>query len=147
MHVERELAGRAAVGLPEDQRFGGGAVGYMSYEAVGYFERLPSPDADPLGLPESIFMMTDTFVIFDHLMHKIRIVSYARIDDDVERGYANAVRRIEEIVDRLNGPACGCFPAQASGPPPERRRSSRTCPAATTSRWSMPSRTTSSRAT
>ena len=117
VHVERELAGRAAVGLPADQRFNGGAVGYMSYEAVRYFERLPSPDADPLGLPESIFMMTDTFVIFDHLEDKIRIVSYARLDDGVERGYANAVRRIEEIVDRLNGPLQ--MPPSPGGPPPD----------------------------
>ena len=117
VHVERELADRVAVGLPEDQRFNGGAVGYMSYEAVRYFERLPSPDADPMGVPESIFMMTDTFVIFDHLEDKIRIVSYARLDDGVERGYANAVRRIEEIVDRLNGPLQ--MPPQAAGPPPD----------------------------
>jgi len=40
-------------GLP---RFSGGAVGYMAYETVTRFEQLPSPDADPLGLPESLFM-------------------------------------------------------------------------------------------
>ena len=116
VHIERELAGRVAVGLPEDQRFNGGAVGYMSYEAVRYFERLPSPDADPLGVPESIFMMTDTFLIFDHVLQKIRIVSYARLDGDVERGYADAVRRIEDIVDRLEGPVE--MPPQPAGPPP-----------------------------
>ena len=116
VHVERELAGRVAVGLPEDQRFNGGAVGYMSYEAVRYFERLPSPDPDPLGVPESIFMMTDTFLIFDHVLQKIRIVSYARLDDGVERGYADAVRRIEDMVDRLNGPVE--MPPQPEGPPP-----------------------------
>ena len=104
VHVKRELADRVVVGLPEDQRFNGGAVGYLAYEAVRYFERLPSPDADPLGLPESIFMMTDTFVIFDHVLQKIRVVSYARLEGGVERGYSEAVRRIEDIVDRLNGP-------------------------------------------
>ena len=117
VHVERELADRVAVGLPEDQRFNGGAVGYMSYEAVRYFERLPSPDADPMGVPESIFMMTDTFLIFDHVLQKIRIVSYARLDGDVERGYANAVRRIEDIVARLDGPVE--MPPQPGGPPPD----------------------------
>ena len=90
--------------MPEDQRFNGGAVGFLAYEAVNHFERLPSPDSDPLGLPESVFMMTDTFMIFDHLMHKIRIVSHAHLDLGIERAYAEAVRRIEEIVVRLDRP-------------------------------------------
>ena len=49
-------------------------------------------------------MMTDTFMIFDHLMHKIRIVSHAHLDLGIERAYAEAVRRIDEIVDRLDRP-------------------------------------------
>ena len=103
-HVENALKHSVPVGMPEDQRFNGGAVGFLAYEAVNYFERLPSPNSDPLGLPESVFMMTDTFMIFDHLMHKIRIVSHAHLDLGVERAYAEAVRRIEEIVDRLDRP-------------------------------------------
>ena len=103
-HVEDALQRMVPVGMPDDQRFNGGAVGFLAYEAVNYFERLPSPDSDPLGLPESVFMMTDTFMIFDHLMHKIRIVSHAHLDLGVERAYAEAVRRIEEIVDRLDRP-------------------------------------------
>ena len=40
-------------GLP---RFHGGAVGYMAYECARYYEKLPVPDADPQGFPESIFL-------------------------------------------------------------------------------------------
>ena len=40
-------------GLP---LFCGGAVGYLGYETVAHFEKLPSPASDPLGLPESLFM-------------------------------------------------------------------------------------------
>ncbi|MEK7542318.1 MAG: anthranilate synthase component I [Patescibacteria group bacterium] len=86
------------------QRFNGGAVGYLSYEAVNYFERLPSPAADPLGLPESLFMMTTTFLIFDHLRHRIRVVSHARLNGDVPRAYNEAVERIAELVRRLESP-------------------------------------------
>ena len=103
-HVEDALKHSVPVGMPDDQRFNGGAVGFLAYEAVNYFERLPSPESDPLGLPESVFMMTDTFIIFDHLVHKIRIVSHAHLDLGVERAYDEAVRRIEEIVDRLEQP-------------------------------------------
>ena len=102
--INRELSGFKMVRLPDLPRFNGGAVGYLSYEAVNYFERLPSPDLDPLGLPESVFMLTNTFLVFDHLRHKIRIVSHAHLDGDVERAYAGAVERIDELAGRLESP-------------------------------------------
>src|SRR5690348_7313508 len=60
-------------GLP---RFHGGAVGYMTYECARYYEKLPMPDADPQQLAESIFLFTDTMLLFDHLQHKIKVVSH-----------------------------------------------------------------------
>ncbi|MES0279207.1 MAG: anthranilate synthase component I, partial [Dehalococcoidales bacterium] len=50
-------------GLP---RFCGGAVGYLSYDAVRFFERLPDDNPDSLDLPDLYFMITDTILIFDH---------------------------------------------------------------------------------
>ena len=103
--VERELARYKVAPVADLGRFNGGAVGYVSYDAARYFEpRLPVPDPDPLGLPESIFMLTTTFLIFDHLRHSIRVVSHAHIDGDVERAYSEAVERIEQIVARLEAP-------------------------------------------
>ena len=86
--IEKELSRFRAVQPSSSHRFNGGAVGYLSYEAVNYFERLPSPESDPLKLPEAVFMLTTTFLMFDHLRHKIRVVSHAHIDGDVEGGYA-----------------------------------------------------------
>ncbi len=88
-------------GLP---RFSGGAVGYLSYETVTRFEDLPSPDADPLGLPESLFMFVDTMLIFDHATHKIKILSHTRLDGDIEAAYQKAVDRIDDLVERLRQP-------------------------------------------
>ena len=88
-------------GLP---RFCGGAVGYLAYEAVTRFEELPSPDSDPLELPESVFMFVDTMLVFDHVTHRIKVLSHARIDGDVEAAYKQAVERIEELVARLRQP-------------------------------------------
>ena len=51
-------------GLPV---FYGGAVGYLSYDAVRYFEpTINEPIEDDLGLPDMVFMITNTVVIFDH---------------------------------------------------------------------------------
>ena len=88
-------------GLP---RFSGGAVGYLAYETVTRFEKLPSPDADPLGLPESLFMFVDTMLVFDHVSHRIKILSHTRLDGNIEEEYKKAVRRIEILADRLNQP-------------------------------------------
>jgi anthranilate synthase component 1 len=66
-------------GLPD---FCGGAVGYLGYEAARRFERLPSPDGDPLGLPEAVFMFVDTILVFDHVTRTIKLVSLARPDGD-----------------------------------------------------------------
>ena len=41
-------------GLPD---FCGGAVGYLGYETVRRLEELPSPDSDPLSLPEALFKL------------------------------------------------------------------------------------------
>jgi len=89
-------------GLP---RFHGGMVGYLGYEAVRYFEpRVPTAENDPLKVPESVFMLTYTLLVFDHLQHKIRVVSHARLDDGVEEAYAQAVGRIDALVRRLSQP-------------------------------------------
>jgi len=88
-------------GLPP---FCGGAVGYLAYETVTRFEDLPSPDRDPLGLPESLFMFVDTMLIFDHVTHKIKVLSYAHLDGDIEEAYQKAVDRINSLVERLSQP-------------------------------------------
>ncbi|MFC2035913.1 anthranilate synthase component I [Chloroflexota bacterium] len=88
-------------GLP---KFCGGAVGYLAYETVTRFEELPSPDRDPLGLPESLFMFMDTVLVFDHVTHKIKVLSHARLDGDVEEAYQKAINNIDNLVDRLNQP-------------------------------------------
>ncbi|MBI3026042.1 MAG: anthranilate synthase component I, partial [Candidatus Tectomicrobia bacterium] len=59
----REFMGRyKAVEVPGLPRFWGGAVGYMAYDAVRFIERLPERAADDLGLPELVFMITDSLI-------------------------------------------------------------------------------------
>jgi anthranilate synthase component 1 len=102
--IQKELSKYRLVSLPNLPRFHGGAVGYLAYEVVGHFEELPSPDDDPLGLPESIFMFADTVLVFDHLTHRIKVVSHAHLDGDTEEAYRNAVERIDAVIDRLGQP-------------------------------------------
>jgi anthranilate synthase component 1 len=104
VEIEEELARfhvAPVAGLP---RFHGGAVGYMAYEVARYYERLPMPEADPQGFPESVFLFTDTLLVFDHVQHNIKVVSHARLDGDIDASYRQATWKIDELVGRLSKP-------------------------------------------
>ncbi len=98
-------------GLP---RFCGGMVGYIGYDMVRFFEprlkRKIRSQSDGLNLPDSLFMLTDTIVIFDHLRQRIKIVSNAYIKNpkaqkkELERVYDQAVKKIEQILIKLKKP-------------------------------------------
>ncbi len=116
--IDRELARRSVVDLPELPRFQGGAVGYLGYEAVRYFEDLPLPAEDDLHLPDLCLMFVDTLVVFDHLTHSMKLVAHAVGTGDPEADYAAAEARIERLVRRLAGPLPAPTPIPAT-PPPE----------------------------
>ena len=103
--VEEELGRYTLVSIPGLPRFHGGAVGYVAYDAVRYYEPVPPPASDPLGLPESVFMFVDTLLVFDHVRHKIKVVSHVRLDgSSVETAYAEAANRIEQLAEMLDRP-------------------------------------------
>jgi anthranilate synthase component 1 len=102
--IAKELNKYRIVPVGDLPRFCGGAVGYLGYEVVTHFEDLPSPVSDPLGLPESLFMFVDTMLVFDHVTHKIKVLSHVRLDTDIEKAYQKAIAKIDDLVDRLNHP-------------------------------------------
>ena len=86
-------------GLP---RFSGGAVGFISYDMVRYFEGLPDQTKNDLDIPDAIFVVTDTLLIFDHVGQKIKIVSNTHIlNNDLEFAYKEAIRKIECLEQKL----------------------------------------------
>ena len=103
--VQEELNRYRPVPVPGLPRFIGGAVGYLGYECVRYFEpRVPLSPQDTPGLPEAVFLFTDTLLVFDHLKHNIKVVSHAHLDGDVPKAYDAAVERIDRLVVRLSEP-------------------------------------------
>jgi anthranilate synthase component 1 len=88
-------------GLP---RFYGGMVGYLGYDAVRFFERVPLASEPGMALPDAVFMLADSIVIFDHVKHRLLVVANAHVDPDPRAGYAAAAARIDTIVARLRAP-------------------------------------------
>jgi anthranilate synthase component 1 len=91
----------------EGPRFSGGAIGFLSYNAVHFFE--PSVErnqADPLDLPESLFFLSDTVLIFDHHTKRMRILVNATVDspDSASAAYQTASERIRDILATLARP-------------------------------------------
>ncbi|MEM2247918.1 MAG: anthranilate synthase component I family protein [Candidatus Bathyarchaeia archaeon] len=52
--------------LHEEYRYIGGAVGYISYDAIRYWERLPNTSIDDLNFPDIEMGLYNDGIIFDH---------------------------------------------------------------------------------
>jgi len=87
-------------------RFVGGAVGYLSYDVVRFFEpTIGEPPKDELQLPESFFFITDTLLIFDHQLRRLRVMANAYVENDnADAAYDAACERIREILQKLEQP-------------------------------------------
>ena len=71
---------------PSLPRFFGGAVGFMGFDVVRFFEELPAREKPGLDIPDMFFMITDTLVVFDNVTHLIKVVSNAHVQGQVGRG-------------------------------------------------------------
>lgn len=115
-------------GLP---RFTGGAVGMLDYEAVRWFE--PSVPIAGGGAEagkdrgrggeseDAAFMLYDTVLAFDHVQHRILIISNARIRGgaDLRNLYEGAVAKIGFLERELERPLSP--PRRSGGAAPEFR--------------------------
>ena len=107
--IEKIMSGFKAAEVKGLPRFSGGLVGYMGYDMVRFFEALPDKNPDDLQVPDSIFMMADSLVIFDHSTHKVKIVVNAYLGTR-DRGqgagetYVKTIQKIEKIIAKLNEP-------------------------------------------
>lgn len=80
-----------------------------------YFEPRTStvPIADPLGLPDAVFMFCDTVVVFDHVYQSIKIVSQLHIThENLAQEYERVAQSIQEYIDVLSSPVTPLPPQQ-----------------------------------
>lgn len=100
-----QLVAPASVAHDALPRFHGGAVGYLAYETVARFESLPVPERDELGLPLAVFCFTETLLVFDHLKHRVRIVTHLHLDaPDLATEYRRGLAILDDVQQRLQQP-------------------------------------------
>ncbi|HSH01846.1 MAG TPA: anthranilate synthase component I [Anaerolineae bacterium] len=102
--IKAELEAVEPADIPGLPRFSGGAVGYLGYDMVRFFEKLPETAERVLDVPDAVFLLADTLVVFDHARHRLIILANSRVEDDAEGAYVEAIQRIERVSERLLRP-------------------------------------------
>ena len=106
LHELQELMSQyKAAPAPELPPFYGGAVGYLSYDMVHFFENIPLNGKDDLAFPDCLFLITDSIIIFDHVNHTMKVLANAHVQDgNAEEAYKHATEKIEALIRKLNAP-------------------------------------------
>ncbi|HTC22520.1 MAG TPA: anthranilate synthase component I [bacterium] len=89
--------------------FLGGLVGFVGYDAVRYFEKLPHEKPDILDLPDLYLMVTDQLALFDHLKRTLRLIVNVPIEPNMnlKKVYAGAVKKLAGLSKKMEEPLKG----------------------------------------
>jgi anthranilate synthase component 1 len=102
--------------LPELPRFWGGLIGYITYEMVSFFEKIPHdwPDEKPLAH----FIIPDELLIFDNIRHTLQtmVPCFLEPGDDVEVKYDQATARAKALVEKIKNASAPPAPATIAAP-------------------------------
>jgi len=105
--VQEKMAGIRQAPLENGASgFLGGLVGFIGYDAVRYFEKLPSGVPDLLRLPDLYLMLTDQLALFDHLKRTLRLIVNVPVTKkaNLRKAYATAVAQLERLSGELEKP-------------------------------------------
>lgn len=87
----------------------GGMVGFVAWDAVRRWERLPDTTVDELGVPELSMSLATDLAILDHGTGTVTLVANAvnfdATDARVDEAWAGAVGRLDAMTSRLAAPA------------------------------------------
>src|SRR5207302_10804228 len=102
----QQILSRFQFVAPSDiSHFFGGAVGYIGYDVVRFFEpTVPIHPRDDLKIPEMMFMIPRMLLVFDHRFRKLRLICNAHIDDQVfeDQAYERAEASLKTTLSKLS---------------------------------------------
>ncbi|HET8970462.1 MAG TPA: anthranilate synthase component I [Candidatus Nanopelagicales bacterium] len=87
----------------------GGMVGYLSYDVVRRWERLPDANPDELGVPELAMLLATDLAVLDHHDGSVLLIAnainYDASDARVDEAWTDAVARLDRMQSDLDAPA------------------------------------------
>jgi len=103
-HVKSMMAAFSPATDPRLPRFIGGAVGYIGYDAVAQFDKVPLSKKNGLEWPDLLMMIVDTVLIFDQVRHTLLLVANAHVTGDPSLALADAEARLDDLERLLARP-------------------------------------------
>ncbi len=79
----------------------GGAIGFTTYDAIRLFEEIPDRHPDKDAIPDLFFLFHAVNIAFDHSKGSLLISVNVELSSDPEQDYAAALRKIDEILQKL----------------------------------------------
>jgi len=88
--------------IPELPRFWGGMVGYLTYEMVSFFEKIPN--MLPENKPFAHFIIPDELIIFDNIRNTFFgiVIAFPDENQDPEQTYEEATARIQAMLESMD---------------------------------------------
>ena len=108
-------------------RFFGGAVGYVNYDLIRSFEKIPTLLPEDHSLYDCYFMIADTLLVFDNVKQKVKVISNVLLDGQrpLRETYQEAKEKIGKTIAKLQNPTFPSPPKQSFSPSPLRSNSSK----------------------
>ena len=99
------VAALATPAHPDLPPFTSGMVGYLSYDVVRRWERLPDANPDELTIPELGMLLATDIAVVDHTDGTVTLIANAINFDDsparVDEAWTDAVSRLDEMTRAL----------------------------------------------
>src|SRR5581483_6493982 len=82
----------------------GGAIGFITYDAVRLFEKIFDRHPDKDQLPDLFFLFHAVNIAFDHSRGALLISVNVELTGDLEKDYAEALRKIQVLREQIKFP-------------------------------------------
>ncbi len=81
--------------------FVSGAVGFIAYDAVRYFEAIPARHTNDQAIPDMLFNFYRTTLMFDHVQQKLLISRIVETGADPQKTYQETQEKITQLIDKI----------------------------------------------
>ena len=79
--------------------FIGGAVGYVGYDFIRNYERLPDKNPDEIGIPESYLLFYKQVICYDHMKHILTLIY--NVQQEEEESFDSVAQTLEKLSEKI----------------------------------------------